>query len=67
VRDISTGGLRFFAGRPFPAGALAAAMIFSQPQPAGGPATRLKLDATIRIVRCRRVGSRYEAGAQFVS
>jgi hypothetical protein len=67
VRDISTGGLRFICARPVPAGALAAVSIFSQPQAPGGAAERLTLNATVRIVRCRRVGTRYEAGAQFVS
>jgi len=67
VRDISAGGMRFFSPRPLPAGALAAVSVSSQPRPSSGPATRITLNATIRVVRCRRVGSRYEAGAQFVS
>jgi hypothetical protein len=67
VRDISAGGMRFFSPRPLLPGALAAVSVESRPRPASGPGTRITLNATIRVVRCRRVGSRYEAGAQFVA
>ncbi len=67
VRDISAGGLRFFSTRPLPSGSVAAISIFSNPSPAGGAGTRLTLNSIIRVIRSRRVGTRYEAGAQFVS
>ncbi|HOX06298.1 MAG TPA: PilZ domain-containing protein [Planctomycetota bacterium] len=67
VRDISTDGLRFFAPRPFPAGAMASVSIHGQDRDGGRAGDRLTLRGNILILRCRRVGRRYEAGARFVS
>jgi hypothetical protein len=66
VRDISAGGLRFAAARRLSAGALAAVAVISSPAARGAAGTRITLNALVRVIRCRRVGARYEVGAQFV-
>jgi hypothetical protein len=67
VRDISSGGLRFFTTRRLPVGALASVAVVSDQAARGSAGTRIALNALIKVVRCRRMGARYEAGAQFVS
>jgi c-di-GMP-binding flagellar brake protein YcgR len=66
VRDISAGGMRFAAARQLPAGGLAAIAIVSSPAARGAAGTRITLNALVRVIRCRRVGAKYEIGAQFV-
>jgi c-di-GMP-binding flagellar brake protein YcgR len=67
VRDISRGGVRFACDRRIRPGALAAAVISGrQPGETPGGGTRISVSALVKIVRCRKVGDRFEAGAQFV-
>ena len=64
VRDISSGGLRFSSGQRLRVGDLVAAVIRG-----GGPGaagTSITVSAIVRVLRCRKVGGRYEIGAQFV-
>lgn len=67
VRDISAGGLRFYSWQRLRPDSLAAVAIASNPTAAARGGTRITVNAMVRVVRCRRVGTRYEVGAQFVS
>lgn len=67
VRDISASGLRFLLERRLPRGVLASVAVVSDQAARGAPGTRIALNALIRVVRCRRMGERFECGAQFVS
>lgn len=64
--DISSGGLRFRAGRPLTVGTLAAVTIATSAAVEGAAGTRITLNSLVRVVRCRRLGARYDIGAQFV-
>jgi hypothetical protein len=66
VRDISRAGARFYCDRRLRVGALAAAVVTGHGAGGAGGGTRVRVSALIRVVRCRRVGARYEVGAQFV-
>ncbi len=64
VRDLSRGGVRFYAKSRLRIGAMAAVVVSG----GGGSSTgtRVKVSALMRVVRCRQVGNRFEVGAQFV-
>lgn len=67
VRDISRGGLRFYCDRRLRIGALAAVVVTGAGEGSTpGAGTRIRVSALMRVVRCRKVGSRYEIGVQFV-
>ncbi len=67
VRDISRGGVRFSCDRRIRQGSLVAAVISGrQPGVTPGGGTRISVSALVKVVRCRKVGGRFEAGAQFV-
>jgi len=67
VRDISRGGLRFSCDRRLRIGALAAVVVSGAARsPVGGTGTHIRVSALMSVARCRKVGGRYEAGAQFV-
>jgi hypothetical protein len=67
VRDISRTGLRFYGDRRVRLGSLAAAVVTgAQARPSGATGTRVRVSALIRVVRCRKVGARFEVGARFV-
>ena len=63
VRDISQTGLRFSLERALPAGALLAVRAAADVP----GSVWAHLDGLVRVVRARRVGSRYEIGAEFLS
>jgi len=66
VRDISRGGVRFYADSRLRVGAMAAVVVSGGRDTSDGGGTRVKVSALIRVVRCRRVGNRFEVGAKFV-
>lgn len=69
VRDISRSGLRFYGDRRLRTGALAAAVVTgaqARPSAGAGAGTRVRVSALVRVVRCRKVGARFEIGARFV-
>jgi PilZ domain len=66
VRDLSRGGVRFYAEKRIRLAAMAAVVVTGAGSPAGGGGTRVRVSALMRVVRCRRVGGRFEVGAQFV-
>jgi c-di-GMP-binding flagellar brake protein YcgR len=66
VRDLSRSGLRFRCRDRLAPGSLAAVVISGESGTSPETGTRMRISALVRIVRCRRVGGRYEVGAQFV-
>jgi len=67
VRDISRTGLRFYGDRRLRVGALAAAVVTgAQARAAAGTGTRVRVSALVQVVRCRKLGARFEVGARFV-
>ena len=66
VRDLSRGGVRFYAGKRIRIGTMAAVVVTGAGTSDQGGGTRVKVSALMRVVRCRRVGDRFEVGAQFV-
>ena len=67
ARDISRSGLRFYCEERLRKGSLAAVVISGVGEGSVlGAGTQIRVSALIRIIRCRRVGSHYEIGAQFV-